>query len=792
MPPARYNFKAAEEAAQQRWEVEHLAKASGDGSRPTRYVLDMFTYPSGEGLHVGHPLSFTASDIITRYRRHRGDDVLHPVGFDAFGLPAENYAIKVGVPPQETTIKNIARFTEQLKALGFSYDWSRQVVTSDPSYYRWTQWLFLKLLEQGLAYRAEAPVNWCPGCQTVLANEQVLADGTCERCSSKVEQKNLTQWFFKITQYADELLAELDNLDWPEPLKAAQRNWIGRSQGHEVDFNVSPLPEGGLRGEGEVGRIRVFTTRLDTIYDATFLVLAPEHPLVASIVSAEQKAAVEAYIAQTKLKSDLQRQETAEKTGVFVGAYAVNPATNEKIPVWIADYVLPHYGTGAIMAVPAHDERDAEFAAVYNLPIVGVETLHATSLPDVGASRVVRYRLRDWLVSRQRYWGAPIPIIHCEKCGAMPVPEDQLPVLLPTDVDFRPTGESPLVRSKTFNEGVKCPKCGAAAKRETDTMDTFVCSSWYFLRYCDPHNEQQAFSPESIKAWMPVDTYIGGAEHATGHLLFSRFVTKALADHPDVKLPFREPFTQYRSQGLILGENNEKMSKSRGNVVNPDEIVAKFGADAYRLYLMFMGPFEDPKPWSTSGLEGCRRFIDRVATLFAVQAATPDKTRATPSASIHRTVEKVGKDIESFSFNTAVSAMMIFLNNEDWRSKLNASSPWEGDGFDRVAAEQFLVLLNPFAPHLAEYCWQLLGHKDSIQRQPWPTFDPALAAGDTVDVAVQVNGKLRATIGVPRGTTEAELRSQALAHPDVARFIGGAEPSRVVVVVDRVVNIVTE
>ncbi len=768
MPPARYDFAAAEAAAQQRWEQEGVTKASGDGSRPARYVLDMFTYPSGEGLHVGHPLSFTATDIVSRYRRHRGDDVLHPVGFDAFGLPAENYAIKVGTPPQETTAKNIERFTAQLKSLGFSYDWSRLINTSDPSYYRWTQWLFLKLLERGLAYRAEAPVNWCPGCKTVLANEQVQADGTCERCQTKVEQKNLTQWFFKITHYADELLSDLNNLDWPEPLKATQRNWIGKSEGHELDFQVIDSPE----------KVRVFTTRLDTIYGATFLVLAPEHPLVASIVSAEQRAAADAYVAATKLRSDLQRQEAAEKTGVFTGAYATNPATQEKVPVWIADYVLPHYGTGAIMAVPALDERDAQFAAVYSLPVVDAGTRLASSVQsEVGASSVVRFRLRDWLVSRQRYWGAPIPIIHCEKCGAVPVPEDQLPVVLPTDVDFRPTGESPLVRSKSFHENVTCPKCGAAARRETDTMDTFVCSSWYFLRYCDPRNDRQAFSPESVQTWMPVDTYVGGAEHATGHLLFSRFVTKALADHPQVALPFREPFTQYRSQGMILGENGEKMSKSRGNVVNPDEVVAKFGADALRLYLMFMGPFEDVKPWSTNGLEGCRRFVDRIARAYRAMADDPGKLRAEPVAAIHRTVKKVTEDIESFSFNTAVSAMMIFVNGDEW---------------DREAAEKFLVLLNPFAPHLAEHCWALLGHAESIQRQPWPTFDPAMLATEAVSIAVQVNGKLRATLDIRRGAPDAEVQAAALALEPVQRSLKDQKPQRVVVVQDKIVSIVTD
>ena len=767
MATDRYDFAAAEAAAQRRWEEGGIARASGDGSRPARYVLDMFTYPSGEGLHVGHPLSFTATDIVSRYRRHRGDDVLHPVGFDAFGLPAENYAIKVGVPPQQTTAKNIERFTAQLKSLGFSYDWSRLINTSDPSYYRWTQWLFLKLLEAGLAYRAEAPVNWCPKDQTVLANEQVLADGTCERCSSKVEQKSLTQWFFKITHYADELLESLDGLDWPEPLKATQRNWIGRSEGHELDFPVADSGE----------KVRVFTTRLDTIYGATFLVLSPEHPLVTAVTSEAQRAAVGAYVAATKLKSDLQRQESTEKTGVFTGAYAVNPATHENVPVWIADYVLPHYGTGAIMAVPALDERDAQFAAVYDLPVRDVGTQDPASLQRItGASRITRYRLRDWLVSRQRYWGAPIPIIHCAQCGAVPVPEDQLPVLLPEDVDFRPTGESPLASSESFHAGVVCPKCGAAARRETDTMDTFVCSSWYFLRYCDPHNDRQAFSPESVEKWMPVDTYVGGAEHATGHLLFSRFVTKALIDSGNLRMEGREPFTQYRSQGMILGENNEKMSKSRGNVVNPDEIVARYGADVLRLYLMFMGPFEDVKPWSASGLEGCRRFVDRVARAYRAMAEDPGKLGAETTGAIHATVKKVTQDIESFSFNTAVSAMMIFLNADTW---------------DRESAEKFAVLLNPFAPHLAEHCWQLLGHADSIQMQPWPSYDASLAAGDTVDVAVQVNGKLRATISVARGTPEAELRAQALAHPDVAKHLGDVEPARVVAVPDRVVNVVT-
>lgn len=989
-----YNHQKDDLKIQRQWQKSKIFQVSSNTNLPKKYILDMFSYPSGDGLHLGHPLSYTATDILSRYFRAKGYNVLHPVGWDAFGLPAENYAIKVGVSPWETTQQNIKRFTNQLNSFGFSYDWSREINTSDPNYYRWTQWLFLKLYEQGLAYRAAAPVNWCPSCQTVLANEQVV-DGKCERCSNVVEQKNLTQWFFKITHYADELLNDLEKLNWPEPLKAAQRNWIGRSEGAEVDFALVNDPQ---------TKITVFTTRLDTIYGATYMVLAPEHPLLEKIVTQEHQAQVKKYQQEVKLKSELQRREDQTKTGVFTGAYAINPASKEQIPIWIADYVLMNYGTGAVMAVPAHDERDWEFAKKYNLLIKNViipkdincvvvhgvplrkkdemertydkhwipwikeqlqqrniptftplmpepwepnyeawkkefkkifvneksilighsggaaflvrwlgetgqcvqklilvapwkvvdhkdieswrsffgfdvdstiksrvgeiiiftsdneeedgkesasiyhrslggklieikgrghymygKTMSSVEFPELltevldlsgvyinegvlinsqqfnglssveardkiakklNAKQVVRYRLRDWLVSRQRYWGAPIPIIHCPKCGVVPVSEDQLPVELPNDVDFRPTGESPLARSKKFHQGVKCPKCKGEARRETDTLDTFVCSSWYWLRYCDPQNNKQPFSKEAIKQWLPVDVYVGGSEHAVGHLLFSRFITKALADHPQVKLSIREPFTELHNQGLLLGENGEKMSKSRGNVINPDDVIKQFGADAVRMYLMFMGPFEDAKPWSTNGLVGTKRFLERILVLFTTQLKQGDKPRVNLSRLIHATIKKVEEDIMSFNFNTAVSTLMIFFNNEDWRSKLNAAGQWEGDGWDNEAAKKFLILLHPFAPHLAEYLWQAMGHKQSIQLQPWPTFDPKLVVDDQVTMAVQVNGKLRSSFTTSRDSKEEDLKAQALSLDSVKRHVDVKNIIKVVVVPGKIINIV--
>lgn len=830
-----YNHQRVEAKIQQQWAKAKMSQVIKSTGLPKKYILDMFSYPSGEGLHLGHPISYTATDILSRYYRAKGCQVLHPVGWDAFGLPAENYAIKMGRSPQQTTKENIIRFTKQLKSFGFSYNWSREINTADPAYYKWTQWLFLKLYEQGLAYRAQTPVNWCPSCQTVLANEQVK-EGKCERCSSIVEQKNLTQWFFKITQYAQELLNDLDKLKWPEPLKAAQRNWIGRSVGTEVDFSLAS----DLKT-----KITVFTTRLDTIFGATYMVLAPEHPLLDKIVTTDHQDEVKKYQQEVKLKSELQRQEDQTKTGVFTGAYAVNPATKEQIPIWIADYVLMNYGTGAVMAVPNHDFRDEEFALIhldelskqiqegkvfrgvvvqeydafgtkFTLPPPPEGVLDSINVfdgrlknsgkynglsssearekiaADLGAKKVTRYRLRDWLVSRQRYWGAPIPIIHCPKCGVVPVSEDQLPVELPNDVDFRPTGESPLVRSKKFNQGVKCPKCKGEARRETDTLDTFVCSSWYFLRYADPHNTKEPFSEQAIRQWLPVDVYVGGSEHAVGHLLFSRFITKALADHPDVKLPIREPFTELHNQGLLLGANGEKMSKSRGNVINSDEVIKQFGADAVRMYLMFMGPFEDAKPWSTNGLVGIRRFLERVEVLFT--ALIKDKNRLQPITStlIHSTIKKVTDDITNFNFNTAISTLMIFFNSKDWRPKLNSEGKLESVGADMAAAEKFLLILHPFAPHLAEYLWQKLGHKQSIQLEPWPEFDPALVLDEQVTIAVQVNGKTRGSFTAPRDSKDDYLKTKALELASVKRHLDGKNIAKSVVVPNKIVSLVTD
>ena len=1118
-----------------------MFSVSDEGNGEKMYILDMFPYPSSAGLHVGHPEGYTATDIVARYMRMRGKRVLHPMGWDAFGLPAENYAIKQGVHPRETTWKNIENFRRQIKMLGFSYDWSREINTADPAYYKWTQWLFLALYRRGLAYRKQAPVNWCTSCQTVLAREQVI-NGKCERCKREVVQKDLEQWFFRITEYADRLLDDLDGLDWPEPIKLMQRNWIGRSEGAEIDFemrgrplrfvllhgykgssdrnffpwlaaelrqrgyevvvpdlpntdnpsideqvrfvldtcsfdgqtvvmghslgavvalkvveqitspitrlvlvsgfvnprfadgkerpfvhgfnwqfnssvirsNVSEIAVLHDRADGIVSRsqadelaemlnvsleeytaavphfcgqkeprvltacvdtIRVFTTRPDTLFGATYMVLAPEHPMVPAILPwIKNKTEVEAYQEESRKKTELERTDLAkEKTGVAAeGAVAINPATGEKIPVWIADYVLAGYGTGAIMAVPAHDERDFSFAKKYNLPIrvvvkhqsefedvdqqkqkelmkkiflvsqeqgwfvvlVGglAKELHDISNPfhsdidlfatpksfegissylaSVGfkeeemgeeygwrdrksfshpdgfwvdlfllqedggvyfdevahkrfewgtrdnfktyningvhvvvpsqellekiyqnmartavfcftgsgivvnsgefnglkteefkikivewlrkngfGKRSVNYRLRDWLVSRQRYWGAPIPIIYCDACGEVPVPEDQLPVELPDDIDFRPTGESPLARSKRFHT-VVCPRCGAedGVRRESDTMDTFVDSSWYFLRYTDPHNTEAFASSERVSRWCPVDLYVGGAEHAVMHLLYARFVTKAL--HDAGHLPFSEPFLRLRNQGMILAEDGRKMSKSLGNVINPDEVVAEYGADTMRLYEMFMGPLEDAKPWSTKGIVGVRRFLEKVWMIVTEKerrssasspvVVPPDSSPLTRLA--HQTIKKVTEDIEGFKFNTAISQLMIFANE---LSRCDRSNPL----FDTYCAI-LVLLLSPFAPHISEELWEHLGHAPSIIQQPWPQFAPDLVRAETIEFVVQVNGKVRDRFEASADISEEEARKTALARENVQRFVAGKEPRKVVFVKGKLINIV--
>jgi leucyl-tRNA synthetase len=809
-----YNFKTVEQKWQERWNESDLHRAPDMPGKQKFYALNMFPYPSGQGLHVGHPEGYTATDIVARKRMMEGFDVMNPMGWDAFGLPAENYAIKTGVHPRESTWKNIDNFRRQLKMLGFAFDWSREVNTADPAYYRWTQWLFLLLYKHGLAYKKNAPVNWCQSCQTVLANEQVEG-GECERCHTSVEAKNMSQWFLRVTDYADRLLEGLAPLDWPEKIKAMQANWIGRSEGSEISFALCDR-DGRELGES----IAVFTTRIDTLPSGAFIVVAPEHDLVEHVTTSEQSAEVCAYQEKTRRETDIERMaECREKTGAFTGAFVKNPLTGDLMPVWIADFVLAHYGTGAVFA-DAHDERDFEMAKKYGIPLktnirpadgsddADIRALK-TCFPDKGvlydsgefdgltsdearekiteklAERgagklVTKYHLRDWLVSRQRYWGAPIPILYCERCGEVPVPEEDLPVLLPDDVDFRPTGESPLARSASFHD-VKCPECGGAARRETDTMDGFADNSWYFLRYCSPHDGHAAFDADKVAAWMPVDLYVGGAEHAVKHLLYARFLTKALAEHG--LLPFDEPFTKLRNQGLIMGEDGQKMSKSRGNVVNPDDMVERFGADALRLYLMFMGEFEESKPWSTSGIMGTKRFLDRLdAAVHDVAHGAGEKPVPEElERALHKTVKKVSEDIEAFKFNTAIAAMMTLMN--DWQ-KLG--------GGDREFCEVFVRLLAPFAPHLGEDLWELLDHEESVFSAAWPVWDEKLCVDEEVEVAVQVAGKVRDRLTVAADVDEEELKTAALASEKVRAAIGESRVARVVVVKGRLVSIVLE
>ncbi len=740
-----YNHKETEPKWQKYWEQEKIFRAETGSKIPKFYILDMFAYPSGEGLHVGHPRGYTASDILAKYYKMRGKNVLHPFGWDAFGLPAENYAIKVGIHPKESTEHNIQRFKDQLVSFGFGYDWEREIDTSKPEYYKWTQWVFKVLFDNGIAYQKEAYVNWCPKCQTVLANEQVVS-GECERCDTKVEQKKLKQWFFKITDFAQELIDGLDKLDWPDSTKEMQKNWIGRSEGAELDFAI----------DGSKEKIKVFTTRADTLFGATYVVLAPEHKLVGKITTDGQKAEVEKYVKEARLKSSLDRTAAREKTGVFTGGYAINPANNENIPIWVADYVLADYGFGAVMAVPAHDERDFEFAKRYDLPIVRV--VESEELPYIGAGELVnsnkfdgmgskeaakkiakqvggsitiQYKLHDWLISRQRYWGAPIPIVY-KNGKPVSVDEKDLPVLLPTDVDFKPSGESPLVGSKEFHKDFK---------REVDTMDTFVCSSWYFLRYCDSRNEKEFAGKDSLKYWMPVDFYIGGAEHTNGHLLYSRFIVKAL--HKLGYLDFDEPFLKLRHQGMIQGEDGEKMSKSRGNVVNPDDVIEKYGADTMRMYEMFIGPFALSMPWSARGVVGIKRFLDR--TYLCV--STPPSTIIASSTLFEekdRLIKKVTEDLESEKFNTAISTMMTFINKRANRNR--GISGWESE---------FVRLLAPFAPHMAEELWQgVLKKKGSVLNAPWPKFDLKKTKVDVVTIVVAENGKKRDVLELPAGVDE--------------------------------------
>ncbi|KIX90118.1 leucyl-tRNA synthetase [Staphylococcus microti] len=801
-----YDHKQIEKKWQNYWLDNKTFKTEDNLGQKKFYALDMFPYPSGAGLHVGHPEGYTATDIVSRYKRMQGYNVLHPMGWDAFGLPAEQYALDTGNDPAEFTKQNIQTFKRQIQELGFSYDWDREVSTTDPEYYKWTQWIFIQLYKKGLAYIDEIPVNWCEALGTVLSNEEVI-DGVSERGGHPVVRRPMKQWVLKITEYADRLLKDLEDLDWPESIKDMQRNWIGRSEGAKVSFKVASSDE----------TIEVFTTRPDTLYGATFLVLSPEHRLVDEITSSEQMEKVAAYQVEASKKSDLERTDLAKvKTGVFTGAYAEHPLSGKQIPIWIADYVLASYGTGAVMAVPGHDERDYEFAETFGLDVVNViehtedtpvytgDGPHVNSgeldglnnaeaidkaiaiLEEKGAGeRKVNYKLRDWLFSRQRYWGEPIPIIHWEDGTMTTVPESELPLLLPKMDQIKPsgTGESPLANSAEFVNVVD-EKTGMKGRRETNTMPQWAGSCWYYLRYIDPKNDQMLADPEKLKHWLPVDLYIGGVEHAVLHLLYARFWHKVLYDLGVV--PTKEPFQKLFNQGMILGEGNEKMSKSKGNVVNPDEIVASHGADTLRLYEMFMGPLDASIAWSETGLDGARRFLDRVWRLFVTEDHTlSDKVVDAPTPKLeqvyHQTVKKVTDDFETLNFNTAISQLMVFINEG-----------YKADAINRVYVEGFVKMLAPIAPHIGEELWAILGHEETITYQPWPTYDEALLQADTVEIVVQINGKVRAKLEIAKDTPREEMERIALADDTVKANLEGKDVKKVIAVPQKLVNIVAK
>ena len=813
-----YRPSAIETKWQLRWEADGLYQVLDDDFTPRDrwYLLTMFPYTSGD-LHIGHWYAIAPSDTAARYQRMRGKDVLFPIGFDAFGLPAENAAIREGIHPMTWTAANVETMRKQLRRMGPSFDWTREVVTSDPEYYRWTQWWFLQLLRHDLAYRKRAPANWCPSCQTVLANEQVLRGedevGRCERCGSVVERRDLEQWFFRITKYADELL-DFSTIDWPSRIEAMQTNWIGRSEGVEIRF---PLGDGVRGGEA----IPVFTTRADTVFGVTYLVLAPEHPLVEVLTMPGQRDAVEAYVAVARQASEIERQSTTrEKTGVFTGGSVLHPLTGVEIPVWVADYVLPSYGTGAVMGVPAHDTRDFEFATKFQLPIAVViaspdwdgqllreayvgggrmvnsgefdglsveegKTAVTAKLAAVGLGGAsVSYRLRDWLISRQRYWGAPIPVVYCDHCGIVPVPEDELPVLLPADAEFLPTGESPLARHHGFTQ-VACPECEGPARRETDTMDTFVCSSWYMFRYLDPHSDEAPLQMEQARRWLPVDQYTGGAEHAVMHLLYARFFTKAARDMG--VLPVGEPFQRLFNQGTIL-KGGQKMSKSRGNVVNPDIFVQRLGADVVRSYLMFLGPWDRGGDWDDSGIQGLSRWLNRVWQLVlgpVKRTEAAESARATRRLT-HQMIRRVTEDMERFHFNTMLAAMMEFTNalsGERERGFVDGAA-WD------EAIEALVLCLAPSAPHLAEELWERLGRPYSVHQQAWPAWNAELAAAAVVTLVVQVNGKVRDRLTVAVGLGEEEAQAAAEGSARVAAQLTGLSIRKVIYVPDKLINLV--
>ncbi|WP_342752926.1 leucine--tRNA ligase [Shouchella clausii] len=800
-----FSHQEIEKKWQAFWEENKTFKTDEQAEGPHFYALDMFPYPSGAGLHVGHPEGYTATDILARMKRMQGYNVLHPMGWDAFGLPAEQYALDTGKHPATFTKQNIDTFKRQIKELGFSYDWDREISTTDPHYYKWTQWIFLKLYEKGLAYIDEVAVNWCPALGTVLANEEIV-DGVSERGGHPVERRPMKQWMLKITAYADRLLEDLEELDWPESIKEMQRNWIGKSEGAEVTFKINEHS------------VNVFTTRPDTLFGATYMVLAPEHKLVTEITTDEQKEAVEAYQKQVALKSDIERTDLAkEKTGAFTGAYAINPVNGEKIPVWIADYVLISYGTGAVMAVPAHDERDHEFASAFGLPIKevvkggdvekeaytgdgehiqsdflnglnkqeAVEKMIVWLEKNGAGQRKVTYRLRDWLFSRQRYWGEPIPIIHWEDGSMSALDESELPLVLPDLEEIKPsgTGESPLANAKDWLEVVD-PKTGMRGRRETNTMPQWAGSCWYYLRYIDPTNDEALADPEKLKNWLPVDTYIGGAEHAVLHLLYARFWHKFLYDIGVV--PTKEPFQKVFNQGMILGENNEKMSKSKGNVVNPDEIIASHGADTLRLYEMFMGPLDASVAWSTNGLDGSRRFLERVWRLIVNEETGKLNSNVKDVEgneafvrTYHQTVKKVTEDFAELRFNTGISQLMVFVNEGNKQEVL-----------PKALIEGFVKLLSPVAPHIAEELWEKLGHTDTITYEAWPTYDESLLVENEVEVVVQMNGKVKTKLVINKGASKEEMEAAALADEKVQAAIGEKTIRKVIAVPGKLVNIV--
>ncbi|MGG4497150.1 leucine--tRNA ligase [Brevibacillus reuszeri] len=801
-----FSHRNIEKKWQQYWEQNKTFKTSEDEGKKKFYALDMFPYPSGAGLHVGHPEGYTATDILSRMKRMQGYNVLHPMGWDAFGLPAEQYALDTGNDPAEFTEHNINNFRRQIKALGFSYDWDREMNTTDPHYYKWTQWIFTKLYEHGLAYVDEVAVNWCPALGTVLANEEVI-DGKSERGGHPVERRPMRQWVLKITAYAERLLSDLEELDWPESIKEMQRNWIGRSEGAEVTFAI----------DGHDQSFTVFTTRPDTLYGATYAVLAPEHKLVDVITVPAQREAVDAYLEQAKRKSDLERTDLAkEKTGVFTGAYAINPVNGERLPIWIADYVLISYGTGSIMAVPAHDERDYEFAKTFDLPIKQViaggdiskeayagdgEHINSGILDGLNkeqaiskmiewlesegkGNRKVTYRLRDWLFSRQRYWGEPIPILHLEDGTMKVVPESELPIILPKTKEIKPsgTGESPLANITDWVNTVDS-ETGMKARRETNTMPQWAGSCWYFLRFIDPHNDKAMADPEKLKEWLPIDIYIGGAEHAVLHLLYSRFWHKFLYDIGVV--PTKEPFQKLFNQGMILGENNEKMSKSKGNVVNPDDIVNSHGADTLRMYEMFMGPLDASIAWSTKGLDGSRRFIDRVYRLFVNESGElndkiVDTAKATSMERVyHQTVKKVTEDYEGLRFNTGISQLMVFINEA-----------YKADVLPKKYMEDFVKMLSPITPHIAEELWEKLGHSETIAYEAWPTYDESKLVDDEVEIVLQINGKNKEKLLIAADATKEQMEELALANEVIKELIEGKTIVKKIAVPGKLVNIV--